>query len=67
MDRLRNEPVAVVNTIAAFVEAAIVLVIAFGVAVTPEQMAAIIGVVIALGAVIATLTARAKVSPVNDG
>lgn len=63
-ETLVNEPVAVANSIAAVIESAIVLGIAFGVDVTPEQIASITAFVIVLGQSVATIVGRSKVSPI---
>ena len=63
-ERIVNEPVAVANSTAAFIEAGIIVGIAFGVDVTPEQIAAISGFVIVGGQTLATLVGRSKVSPI---
>ena len=58
------EPLAVVNTAVAIVEAAIALAVGFGLAWTPEQVALVMAVVVALSALVKTLWARGQVTPV---
>jgi hypothetical protein len=58
------EPVAVVNATVAIVEAAIALAVGFGLAWTPEQVALVMAVVVALSALVKTLWARGQVTPV---
>jgi hypothetical protein len=58
------EPVAVVNTAVAIVEAAIALAVGFGLDWTPEQVALVMAAVVALSALVKTLWARGQVTPV---
>ena len=58
------EPVAVVNATVAIVEAAIALAIGFGLDWTPEQVALVMAVVVAVSALVKTLWARGQVTPV---
>ena len=58
------EPVAVVNATVAIVEAAIALAVGFGLHWTPEQVALVMAVVVALAALVKTLWARGQVTPV---
>jgi hypothetical protein len=58
------EPVAVVNATVAIVEAAIALAVGFGLDWTPEQVALVMAVVVALSALVKTLWARGQVTPV---
>jgi hypothetical protein len=58
MDR---EPAVIIGLVTAAIEALIALVVAFGVELTGEQVAAIMGFVAAAGAVIAALLTRARV------
>jgi hypothetical protein len=58
------EPLAVVNTAVAIVEAAIALAVGFGLAWAPEQVALVMAVVVALAALVKTLWARGQVTPV---
>lgn len=58
-----REPVAVANAVAGFVELLLVALIAFGLDLTAEQVAAVTAVIIGAGQVAATLYARPKVTP----
>jgi hypothetical protein len=58
------EPVAVVNATVAIVEAAIALAVGFGLDWTPEQVALVMAVVVAVSALVKTLWARGQVTPV---
>lgn len=58
MDR---EPAVIIGLVTAAIEALIALVVAFGVELTGEQVAAIMGFVAAAGAVIAALLTRRRV------
>jgi hypothetical protein len=58
------EPVAVVNATVAIVEAAIALAVGFGLSWTPEQVALVMAVVVALATLVKTLWARGQVTPV---
>ena len=58
------EPVAVVNATVAIVEAAIALAVGFGLDWTPEQVALVMAVVVAVAALVKTLWARGQVTPV---
>jgi hypothetical protein len=58
------EPVAVVNATVAIVEAAIALAVGFGLSWTPEQVALVMAVVVALANLVKTLWARGQVTPV---
>jgi len=60
------EPVAVVNATVAIVEAAIALAVGFGLDWTPEQVALVMAVVVALSALVKTLWARGQVTPVAN-
>ena len=64
MDIVKREPVAVANSAAAVVSALLICLIAFGVELTDEQIAGVVGVIIALGALGATVFGRARVTPV---
>lgn len=61
----KDEPVALTGLIVAVVIAGISLVTAFGLKVTPEQAAAIIGIVSAIVALAGALFARSKVMPMS--
>lgn len=56
IEKLRREPVLIANAVTAVVA----LAVAFGVPVTPEQRAAIVGLVVVVGSIVA----RSKVTPV---
>ena len=58
------EPVAAVNATVAILEAAIALAVGFGLDWTPEQVALVMAVVVALAALVNTLWARGQVTPV---
>lgn len=62
---MNREPVAIANAVAALVETVLILAIAFGLDLTPEQMAGTLAVIIAVGQTAATLVGRSKVSPVG--
>ncbi len=69
---MSNEPVAIIGAIVGLVEAIIALLPLFGVALTIEQQAALMAVVVAAGSVISAVWARSLVTPVanprdNDG
>ena len=63
LDIIKEEPVAVFNAIAGVIEAGLVLAIAFGLDVSPEQLAAITTVIVSVGQTMATILGRARVSP----
>ena len=58
---MNKEAVAIVNSIAAAVEAVLIGVIAFGVELTGEQVAAVSAGIIAVGQAVATVLARGRV------
>lgn len=58
---MNKEPVAIVNTVVALIEAVILAVVAFGVQMSSEQIGAVMGAVIAAGAVVQTFVARSRV------
>lgn len=69
---MTNEPVAIIAAIVGLIEAVIALLPLFGVALTVEQQAALMGVVVAAGSVVSAVWARSLVTPVanpkdNDG
>ena len=69
---MTNEPVAIIAAIVGLIEAIIALLPLFGVRLTVEQQAALMGVVVAAGSVVSALWARSLVTPVanpkdNDG
>lgn len=65
MDTTR-EPVVLINSITACIEAIILLCVAFGLNWTPEQIAALMTVVVALGTVAKTILVRSRVTPLSD-
>jgi len=65
-----NEPAVTGNTVLAVVQSALVLLTAFGVALAPDQSAAILGLVSALipaSAIVTGFLVRQKVTPVSKG
>jgi len=58
MDR---EPVAIINSVTAAIQAVIVAFVAFGLDLSSDQIGAIMGAVIAVGAVVQTIMARNRV------
>ena len=62
----KNEPVTLTGLIVAAVAAIVSLVTAFGLHVSPDQAAAIIGTVTAVAAVVGFLVARTKVTPTSN-
>ena len=62
MDR---EPVITANTIVAFITAVIVLAVAFGLPMTEQQQAAIVGVVIIVAPILAAFWARTNTTPLS--
>lgn len=63
---MRNEPVAVVNSMIALIEAILALAVGFGLDWTPVQVGLTMAVVVAVGNLIKTLWARGQVTPVAD-
>lgn len=63
---MKREPVAIVNAIIAVIEAAIALLVAFGLDLTKEQVGAIMAFVAAVGGFMGTLIVRPRVTPVAD-
>jgi hypothetical protein len=59
LDKIRNEPVLITG----LVQAALALVVAFGLDVSQEQ----IGAILAVTAAVLALVARARVTPVENG
>ena len=69
---MQTEPVAIIAAITGLIEAVIAMLPLFGVRLTVEQQAALMGVVVAAGSVVSALWARSLVTPVanhkdNDG
>lgn len=62
---MKNEPAITVASITAVVVAAIALLVAFGVQVSDEQAAAIVGFVAVVGQLVAGYVTRGKVTPVE--
>lgn len=62
---MKREPAITVGTISAAVAAILALLVAFGLDVTEEQQTAILGVVAAIGPLVAGLLIRHKVTPVK--
>lgn len=62
----RREPLITAATITALVTAVIALLVAFGVPMSDDQQAAILGLVAVLAPVVVGLLARAKVTPTAD-
>lgn len=58
-----TEPAVIVGAISAVVASILVLLVAFGFDITPDQTAAILGVVAAVGPIVAALVIRRKVTP----
>lgn len=63
---MTREPVALGAAIVVLVQAILAGVLAFGVDVTPEQTAAILGIVTAVIAVLVALGVRSLVTPVHE-
>ena len=59
---MSNEPVAIIGAVVGLVEAIIALLLLFGVALTIEQQAALMAVVVAAGSVISAVWARSLVT-----
>jgi hypothetical protein len=63
---MKNEPAVAVGTITAVVTALLALLTAFGLSLSADQTAAILGVVAVLGPLVAAFVTRSKVTPVTD-
>lgn len=63
---MKNEPAITIGGISAAVGAVIALCVAFGVPLTEDQQIAILGVVAALGPIIAAVITRRFVSPAQS-
>lgn len=63
---MSDEPVLSANTLVALVSAVLVLAISFGMPMTEEQRAAILGVVVIVAPIAAALWARSQVTPLAD-
>ena len=66
MNITEQEPVITANSIVAFISAAIVLAITFGLSISEEQKAAILGVVVIVAPLVAAWWARRKVTPLAE-
>lgn len=65
---MKSEPVVVVNSIVAVIVAVIAALVTGGaLQVTPDQQQQIVGIVAAIGALVATFLARSQVSPADKG
>jgi hypothetical protein len=60
------EPVAVINSITAIIEAALALAVGFGLKWTPEQVGLFMALVVAVSNLFKTLWARQRVTPVHN-
>ena len=60
---MHKEPVIAIGAISAAVGAVITLLVAFGVSITAEQTAAILGVVATVGPLLTAIVTRRKVTP----
>lgn len=63
---MKNEPVTLTGLIIALVTVVISLVTAFGLNVSPDQAAAIIGTVSAVAALVGFVVARSRVTPTKN-
>lgn len=63
---MRTEPVAVVNSLIAVIEAAIALAVAFGLDWTPAQIGLVMAFVIASGNAVKIVWVRGQVTPVTN-
>lgn len=63
---LQTEPVVIIAAITGLIEAIVALLPLFGVALTVEQQAGIMAVVVALASVVSALLARSLVTPVAN-
>lgn len=62
---MKNEPAITIGAISAAVAAIIALLVSFGIDLTEAQTTAILGVVAAIGPIVAAVITRARVSPVG--
>lgn len=58
---MQNEPIIIINSIVAAVEAGLILGMAFGLDLSADQTASVIGAVVAVGAVVSTIMGRGRV------
>lgn len=63
---MKREPIAIINAVVTAIQALIPLVLAFGIAITKEQSAAISAAVVAWGGLLGTFLGRNLVTPVAD-
>ena len=64
---MTSEPVVVINSIVAVITAVVAALVTSGVLhVTPDQQQQIIGIIVAIGALVATFVSRSQVTPVSD-
>ena len=63
---MQNEPVITANTIVGLVTAVLVLLVAFGLPLTDDMRASIIGVVVIVAPLLAAWWARRKVTPIAN-
>jgi len=70
---MSSEPVVIINSIVAVITAIIAALVTGGVLkVSPDQQQQIVGIIVAIGALVATFLSRSQVTPVanpkdNDG
>jgi hypothetical protein len=62
----KREPVAVINAINGVIQAGIALLVAFGLGWSTEQVGAVMGFTIAVGAVVSTLASRSQTTALAD-
>lgn len=63
---MSSEPVIVINSIVAVITAVIAALVTSGVIqVSPDQQQQIVGIVVAIGALVATFVTRSQVTPAN--
>ena len=58
---MTSEPIIIINSVTAAIEAIIVVLVAFGFSLSGDQVAAIMGAVVAVGAILSTVVGRASV------
>lgn len=63
---LRREPIAIINGLTALAEAAIAILVGFGLDWTAEQVALVMALVVAVANIAKTLYGRSQVTPLND-
>jgi predicted exporter len=63
---MTNEPVIIINSIVAVITAVIAALVTGGVLqVSPDQQQQIVGIVVAIGALVATFLSRSQVTPTS--